>query len=396
MKDTIEKEKMNQYENKRDVAPRRRRRKKKGSPFKLFLLSYAGMWLVLTIVLCSVLWKNLSAYQNSYNEAEAAGRPELAIDEVMGLFEQDNIKQLIAENEPEILSRFESLEDYEQFYYDFIKGKSLSYVKNDQLYNDARPVYDIYADNMLLAMVSLKAKGEKDSFGFNKWEIRDIAISENYYEYHDVYLKVMDDMTVYINGIEVGEPEYVRGGVIENSITDMAYELTGVSFGYKVYYACDMIKEPVISVKDAGGNDVTDKYVVDENGLMNYETTASEEFTASVYERVKEFCETYVRHIYRKASVDAVAGMMEDGSQAEKLLYNAQSTLAWAWVPDNVEILDEAYDDFFYYDENYFSCRSTMHIRKSDENTVEDEEFVCRWLFKLVNGIWQVTYFVLE
>ena len=61
MKDTIEKEKMNQYENKRDVAPRRRRRKKKGSPFKLFLLSYAGMWLVLTIVLCSVLWKNLSA-----------------------------------------------------------------------------------------------------------------------------------------------------------------------------------------------------------------------------------------------------------------------------------------------------------------------------------------------
>ncbi|MGN1187303.1 MAG: hypothetical protein ACI4R6_02315, partial [Lachnospiraceae bacterium] len=284
MKDTIETKKMNQYENKRDAAPRRRRRKKKGSSFKFFLLAYAGMWLVLTIVLCSVLWKNLSAYQNSYNEAEAAGRPELAMDEVMGLLEQDNIKQLIAENEPEILSRFESLEDYEQFYYDFIQGKSLSYVKNEQLYNDARPVYDIYADNELLAMVSLKAKGEKDSFGFNKWEVRDIAISENYYEYHDVYLKVMDDMTVYINGIKVGEPEYVRGGVIENSITDMAYELTGVSFGYKVYYACDMIKEPVITVTDAGGNDVTDKYVVDENGLMNYETTASEEFTASVYD----------------------------------------------------------------------------------------------------------------
>lgn len=377
-------------------VPRRRRRNRKSSSYKFFLLVYAGMWLLLTIVLCTVLWKSLSRYQNSYNEAEAAGRPELAMDEAMKLFEQGNIKQLVAENEPEILSRFESSRDYEQFYYEFIQGKCLSYVKNEQLYNDARPVYDIYADDVLLAMVSLKAKGEKDSFGFNKWEVRDIAISENNYNYHDVYIKVMDDMTVYINGIELGEAEYVRGGVIENSLTDRAYELTGVSFGYKVYYACDMIKEPVINVIDAEGNDVTDKYVVEENGLMDYETTASEEFTASVYDRVKEFCETYVRHIYRKASVDSVASMMEDGSQAEKLLYNAQSTLAWGWVPDNVEIIDEAYDEFFYYNENYFSCRSTMHIRKSDESTVENEEFICRWLFKRVNGIWQVTYFVLE
>lgn len=397
MEDTIKRTKINQYGAGKSTAPKRRRRKKKkGSPFNLFLLVYAGMWLILTIVLCSVLWKNLSKYQNSYNEAEAAGRPELAMDEAMKLFEPDNIKELVAESEPKILSRFESLEDYVQFYYDFVQEKCLSYVRNEELYNDARPVYDIYADDVLFAMVSLKPEGEKDSFGFNKWEVRDIAISENNFEYHDVYLKVMDDMTVYINGIEAGEPEYVRGGVIENSITDKAYELTGASFGYKVYYACDMIKEPVINVVDARGNDVTDKYVVEENGLMNYETTAPEEFTASVYDRVKEFCETYVRHIYRKASVDAVAVMMEDGSQAEKLLYNAQSTLAWAWVPDNVEILDETYDEFFYYNENYFSCRSIMHIRKSDAKTVEDEEFICRWLFKLVNGTWQVTYFILE
>ena len=87
MEDTIKRTKINQYGAGKSAAPKRRRRKrKKGSTFNLFLLVYAGMWLILTIVLCSVLWKNLSKYQNSYNEAEAAGRPELAMDEAMKLF----------------------------------------------------------------------------------------------------------------------------------------------------------------------------------------------------------------------------------------------------------------------------------------------------------------------
>ena len=94
-------------------------------------------------------------------------------------------------------------------------------------------------------------------------------------------------------------------------------------------------------------------------------------------------------------AVSTVAAMMESGSEAEKLLYNAQSTLAWAWVPDTVEILDESYDEFMYYNDDYFSCRSTINIRKSDDKTTEDEEFVCQWLFKMVNGEWLVTYFVL-
>ncbi len=386
------------------VNKNKRHRRKKTSSFTYFLRAYAGLWLVLTVILCAVLWKNLSKYQRDYDAAAAAGAPELAMQESMELFTADNIGMLIEQQQPEILSRFETIEQYKDFYRSFLEQKKVGFKKNEELYNDARPVFNVYAydasvsddtEGELFAIVSFKAAGEKDSFGFNKWEVKDIAISENIYDYHDVYVKVMDDMTVYINGIQADETEYITGGVIDNAMSDMAYNLTGVSFNYKVYYAGEMVGQPKLQVVDVNGNDVTDNYVLEDNDLRNYESTASEEFIESVQDRVKSFCETYVYHIYRKASVDSVASMMESGSEAVRLLYNAQSTLAWAWVPDTVEILDESYDEFMYYNENYFSCRSTINIRKSDEKTTEDEEFVCQWLFKKIDGQWLVTYFVL-
>lgn len=404
---------MNEAVKEKSVKRKRRinrKTKKTGSSFRLFLGMYAGLWMVLTLILCIILWKNLAKYQNDYDAAKAAGEPELAMQESMDMFLPENIGNLIDELQPEILSRFETIEQYKDFYENFLEDRTVSYVKDEGLYNDARPVYDVYAsprtaggsdaasaahDDVLLAIVSFKAAGEKDSFGFNKWEIKDVAISENVYDYHDVYVKVMDDMEVYINGIKADEREYITGGVIDNAVSDKAYELTGVSFNYKIYYAGDMVEEPDVKVLDASGNDVTDRYIEEENDLKNYESTASAEFIAGVQDRVRNFCETYVYHIYRKASVGTVAAMMESGSEAEKLLYNAQSTLAWAWVPDTVEILDESYDEFMYYNDDYFSCRSAINIRKSDDKTTEDEEFVCQWLFKRVNGEWLVTYFVL-
>lgn len=404
---------MNEAVKEKSVKRKRRinrKTKKTSSSFRLFLGMYAGLWMVLTLILCIILWKNLAKYQNDYDASKAAGEPELAMKESMDLFLPENIGNLIDELQPEILSRFETIEQYKDFYENFLEDRTVSYVKDEGLYNDARPVYDVYAsprtaggsdaasaahDDVLLAIVSFKAAGEKDSFGFNKWEIKDVAISENIYDYHDVYVKVMDDMEVYINGIKADEREYITGGVIDNAVSDKAYELTGVSFNYKIYYAGDMVEEPDVKVLDASGNDVTDRYIEEENDLKNYESTASAEFIAGVQDRVRNFCETYVYHIYRKASVGTVAAMMESGSEAEKLLYNAQSTLAWAWVPDTVEILDESYDEFMYYNDDYFSCRSTINIRKSDDKTTEDEKFVCQWLFKRVNGEWLVTYFVL-
>ena len=377
------------------TVKRKKKSVKKSKGFTYFMLSYAAVWIGVTIAVCVLLWKGLSGYQKDYDAAKVAGNPVLAMEEAMELFTDDNIEELVRELNPSIGSRFETIDDYIDFYKNYLVGKNISFAENEKMSNPARPVYDVYTDDLLFAIVSFKAAGEKDSFGFNKWEVKDVVISENNYEYKDVYLKVMDDMKVFINGILVEESELVREGVIENELSDVVSTLTDKRFAYKVYYAGDMIAEPEVLVLDKDGNDITDKYIEKDNSLKDYEATASEEFVDGVEAFVKSFCENYVYHIYRKASADSVAINMEDGSQAEKLLWNAQSTLAWAWVPDTVEILSESYTDFMYYNEKCFSCKSTIMIRKSDSKTVEDEKFECQWLFKMVDGRWQVTYFVI-
>ncbi len=381
----------------------KRKKKRKSKVFYYFMWSYVAVWLVATAVICVILWKSLAGYQADYDakyqadymEAEQAGKPERQMDEVMLQFTQENMDGLVEALNPEILSRFETIEDYKDFYRGYISGKTLSYEKDEANYSDLRPVYDVYADGVLLAKVSLKAATGPDEFGFYTWKTDDIVISENNYEYYDVYLKVMDDMKVYINGKELEDTEYVRGDVIENELSDLAKELTGTSYAYKVYYAGDMVTQPEVQIIDAAGNDVTGSYVLEENGLMSYVTTAPAGFVETVNDRIIKFCQTYVYHIYGKASATDVLKMMVDGSEAEAILYDIQPTLAWAWMPDKVEILSEEYGDIVYYSEDYFSCKSTINIKKSDEDQEEYEEFICQWMFKRVNGEWQVCYFVL-
>lgn len=379
-------------------TPPKRVKNRQKSYFGGFLWIYVAVWLLFTLVICFGLWRSLEKYQNNYDTAKINGNPDLAMPMALDMLSEDNIGKLVEDMTIMSTSRFESREDYIAFYQQLFSGKTLEYRRNEEMFYDARPVYDVYFSgdySNKVAMVELKQLAEKDSFGFNQWTVKDIALSENFYRFYDIYIKVMDDMKVFINGFEVGEKEYVRGGKFENNLTKYTYDLTGKSFEYKVYYAKDMIKKPKLQVFDSEGNDITDSFVMDDNELRDYTYTAPADFIDEVSDEVDSFCENYVYHIYRKASYESVAVCMEDGSEAERLLKDAQATLAWAWIPEKVEILDKAYEEYMLYNEDYFSVRSTINIRKSDSKIVEDEVFECRWLFKRVDGRWQVTYFLL-
>ena len=369
--------------------------KKKSNTFKNVIFIYVIVWLVVTTTICALLWGSLSKYQASYDSAKEASNPDKVMDVELFNMAQDNIKSIVSKAELDIMSRFENVDDYGQFYYDYLEGKALSYTK-DEKYNDARPVYDVYADGVLFAKVSMKPTGTKDDYGFSKWTVDKRILSENNYTYHDFYAMISNGMHIFINGYELGESEYVSGGAVTNEIMKYASNLTGTEFGYSIYYAGDMIFEPTVQVLDAEGNDITDNYVLLDNDLRDYRSLATENFVNSVSGRVKNFCETYIYHIYRKAAASDVAAMMVDGSEAERLLYDAQSTLAWAWVPTNVEILSEDFDEFVQYNENYFSCRSNFQIKKWDANQEELEDFSCQWLFRRVGDSWQVEYFTLQ
>lgn len=87
------------------------------------------------------IMENLSNYQRDYDAAKAAGAPELAMQENMELFTADKIGDVIDTQQLDISSRFETIEQYKDFYKGYLQNKNVRYIKNEELYNDARPVY---------------------------------------------------------------------------------------------------------------------------------------------------------------------------------------------------------------------------------------------------------------
>ena len=107
------------------IAGKRKKRHGKNSSFRYFLGTYAALWAVLTVVLCVVLWKNLSNYQRDYDAAKAAGAPELAMQENMELFTADKIGDVIDTKQLDISSRFETIEQYKDFYKGYLQNKNV-------------------------------------------------------------------------------------------------------------------------------------------------------------------------------------------------------------------------------------------------------------------------------
>lgn len=368
-------------------------RKKK---FVIVILSYILAWLVVTIVVCSILWNKLSKYENNYNKALEAANPDLYMPTALNSLSINSIDSVVENSKLTVSSRYENLDDYKKFFRTCVEGKVLTWERDAQKFSELRPVYDIYINNKLFAVLSLTSDGNVDSFGFNKWKIKDIALSENNYEYHEVYLKVSDDATLTINGVEVAEEDIVHTADIENEVTDKAYELSGVKHGYKVVYAGNLIKTPTIKVADASGTDISEQFTIDEQGVHDYFTVATQDFIDTVQPTVEKLCHTYIKHIYKKAYLYQVTALMVPGSAAEKLIKSVQSALYYGWVPKDYKFIEEKYDDFIVYDENYFSCRSTFKIERWDKTRRDEEDFSCQWLFQKVKGKWLATFFVLN
>lgn len=367
----------------------------KKKKFTVVVLSYILFWLIVTVVVCSILWSKLGKYEKNYIEAKNKSAPELFMPQALLSLSPDNIEELVREKNITVASRYESIEDYAEFFRTFVENSTLTWEKDSQRYSDLRPVYDIYAGGKLFAVISLISDGNVDDYGFNGWKVKDVVLSENNYDYHEVYLQVRDDMKVSVNGIESDPEDVIHTATYNNELSDTAYSLSGKEFSYRILYFGNMLNEPDIKVTDADGNDITDAYVTDDKGVRNYFTTSDADFETQVSDYIQKMCHTYIRHIYKKAYLYEILNYMVPGSEAETLMRKVQSALYYGWVPDDYEILSEDYSDYVIYSDKYFSCKSTINIKRWDDTRLDEEEFCCQWLFENVNGRWLVRKFVL-
>ena len=359
--------------------------------FGKILLIYAGIFMVIIIAVCIVVWNKLEVYQKDYDKAKALGDPSIFAEELVanwnltaveGYIDTYGVKNLGVYNDDEALVEH------------FAGGKSsISYSQNSK-YTEVMPVYDIYSGSTRLAVVSLKPEGNNDEYGFHQWQIRDLAFDTNNLETKDYTIKVTSDCVV-----EVGDVVLTSEAVSDSySSGDVLSEWVSNKYGYAIEYteykldACAFL--PEIKVTDSEGNVVTE-YTADDN-LIEYNCNSSEGFAAAVEQRVLDMCHAYISNIYYKLTFYQLSKYLVANSDAYVIIQDVQSSIAWGWHPDVVEILEESVSTYTEYSDTLFSCDYYAKIYKADADEEYEEIFNYQLLFEKVDGEYYLTYFNLK
>lgn len=107
-------------------------------------------------------------------------------------------------------------------------------------------------------------------------------------------------------------------------------------------------------------------------------------------------CHAYISNIYYKLTFYQLSKYLVANSDAYVIIQDVQSSIAWGWHPDVVEILEESVSNYTEYSDTLFSCDYYAKIYKADADEEYEEIFNYQLLFEKVDGEYYLTYFNLK
>ncbi len=359
--------------------------------FGKILLIYAAVFMVIIAVVGVVVWNKLSDYQKDYDEAKAAGSPKLFAEELVAGWNYEAVTDYIESYGVDNLGEYNNKEVLA----DIFAGKSakISYSANEK-YTEVMPVYDIYSGTTRLAVVSLKPEGTNDEFGFHKWQIRDLVFDTNNLETTNYTIKVTSDCKVVVNGEALTEDNVKSTYQNLDTLTKWVGEKYGHAIEYTEYELGACVSLPEIKVTDAAGNEITECVVKED--LVEYNCTSTPAFIEAVEPRVFDTTHAYISNIYYKLTFYQLSKYLVANSDAYVIIKDVQSSIAWGWHPDVVEIIEESVSNYVEYSDTLFSCDYYAKIYKADADEEYEEIFNYQLLFEKVGEEYYLTYFNLK
>lgn len=368
------------------------KKNKKSSRFAQFMKIYAALLAVIAIVVCAIVWTKLKKYQNDYDNAKAESSTENFVGNFVNGLDYNSILQYIDEYGLNITKGINPRENHAKYFDGLITVYGADYKENDKN-TAALPVYDIMAGDKRIAVISLKASGKNDSFGFHGWTIKDMAFDTDAIEYSDIDIWAPAGAKVAYNMQELSD-EYIAEK--NTASDDFARKLKkdGVEPEESVRYHIEYT---------FGSRNIA---ALDEKGQM-----LEAKVTDSVYDfrqsginmpdELKEYVtgamDSYIYTLYKKKSFDETSAYIEPDSDAYRMVTEVLASAAWGFIPDEVNVLEHEVTDYIPYGDDIFTCRYYGKIYKYKEGAMEsgEEEFNYRIIFRKNNGRWLINYFVL-
>lgn len=216
------------------------KRKKKMTGYKKSLL----IWFLLLLIASEACLIYVSTTLKMYEKGNIEGYMTSLIKDMKTASKVGNINKYLSYNKVE--SKYEKASSFEDGYKELFNESKLSYKKNDK-----ENTYDIYADDTMIASVTLDSKKVRrlGILSFEEYSIKEIeTYSKNGIYNIDVYVNSNYDL--YINDIKVNDEDLVS----KEEIKEYSEVYDKVELPYENHYKItNLTKKPKIKVMS--GND---------------------------------------------------------------------------------------------------------------------------------------------
>lgn len=216
------------------------KRKKKMTGYKKALL----IWFLILLIASEACLIYVSTTLKMYEKGNIEGYMTSLIKDMKTASKVGNINKYLSYNKVE--SKYEKNSSFEEGYKELFKESKLSYKKNDK-----ESTYDIYADDTMIASITLDSKKVRrlGILSFEEYSIKEIeTYSKNGIYNIDVYVNSNYDL--YINDIKVGDEDLVS----KEEIKEYSEVYDKVDLPYENHYKItNLTKKPKIKVMS--GND---------------------------------------------------------------------------------------------------------------------------------------------
>ena len=224
------------------------KRKKKMSAYKRSLLIFTILLLIGAEFILIYVNNSLKAYE----KGDVDNYLNSLLKEIKVASQNGNIDKYFKLSK--ISSEYEKKSSLEKGYKELLKDAKLSYKKTDE-----KNVYDLYANDLLLATVTLDGSKEEKRLGmltFNVWEIDKMQSYNNEGLYNfDIYIN--SDYELLINGQKINEKDLVGTEKIEGY--EDAYDYVDLP-KLNHYKVKGLTSKPEIVIKDQDGKKIKSEY----------------------------------------------------------------------------------------------------------------------------------------
>ena len=218
------------------------KRKKKMTGYKKSLL----IWFLLLLIASEACLIYVSTTLKMYEKGNIEGYMTSLIKDMKTASKVGNINKYLSYNKVE--SKYEKNSSFEEGYKELFNESKLSYKKNDK-----ENTYDIYADDTMIASVTLDSKKVRrlGILSFGEYSIKEIeTYSKNGIYNIDVYVNSNYDL--YINDVKVSDDDLLS----KEEIKEYSEVYNKVDLPYENHYKItNLTKKPKIKVMN-GNNEV--------------------------------------------------------------------------------------------------------------------------------------------